>query len=150
MKIKTSRLEIIKGIITSSNISCQEDLLEALSGEGFALTQATLSRDLKQLKITKTLTDTGEYRYVLPFANYAKKSVSNRDQVISIDFSGQLAVVKTRPGYANGIASDIDQEVSDQILGTIAGDDTILLILREGVSKEDLLKNLSTFIKNIQ
>jgi len=59
-------------------------------------------------------------------------------------------VVKTRPGYANGIASDIDQEVSDQILGTIAGDDTILLILREGVSKEDLLKNLSTFIKNIQ
>ncbi|MBP6230933.1 MAG: ArgR family transcriptional regulator [Paludibacteraceae bacterium] len=149
MKTRNKRLEAIKKIISNSSISSQEELLEAILSMGFSVTQATLSRDLKQLKITKILTEGGIYEYVIPFTNYANKAASNNREIISIEFSGQLAVIKTRAGYANGIASDIDLQISELILGTIAGDDTILLIPKENVSRDEIRIAMRAFVSFI-
>lgn len=146
MKERNKRLEAIKEIIAHTTIGSQDSLLESLIDKGFNATQATLSRDLKQLKITKILTDDGIYKYVIPFTNYASKTIGNTREIISIDFSGQLAVIKTRAGYANGIASDIDQQLAELILGTIAGDDTILLIPKEGITRNTITTAIRSFM----
>lgn len=146
MKERNKRLEAIKEIIAHTTIGSQDNLLESLIDKGFNVTQATLSRDLKQLKITKILTDDGIYKYVIPFTNYANKTIGNTREIISIDFSGQLAVIKTRAGYANGIASDIDHQLAELILGTIAGDDTILLIPKEGITRNTITTAIRSFM----
>ena len=159
MKKKSERLQTIKEIILDNRIGNQEELLARLKEKGFDLTQATLSRDLKQLKIVKVPDNDGGYIYVMPESGGIAKLI--RDKVkphasapaggfISISFSGNLAVIKTRPGYACGIAYDIDTDaVSDDILGTIAGDDTILVILSDHTSKTAALNVLAQFIPAI-
>lgn len=159
MKKKSERLQTIKEIILDNRIGNQEELLARLKEKGFDLTQATLSRDLKQLKIVKVPDNDGGYIYVMPESGGIAKLI--RDKVkphasapaggfISISFSGNLAVIKTRPGYASGIAYDIDTDaVSDDILGTIAGDDIILVILSDHTSKTAALKVLAQFIPAI-
>ena len=156
MKTKRERLSIIERLVRSNIISNQEDLLNLLDKEGFNVTQATLSRDIKQLKIVKSPNTNGTYIYTIPETNIYTESRSREvDEFtsrgfVSIEFSDKLAVVKTRPGYAMGIASDIDDKASNIILGTIAGDDTILLIPREGVNRKEIIKALSLFIPNIK
>ena len=154
MKSKNSRLDAIKIIISSKEIGSQEELLQELSKEGFQLTQATLSRDLKQLKVAKAASMNGNYVYVLPNNTMYKRMTEQHSAsellmhtgFISIEFSSNLAVIKTRPGYAMGIASDIDTHAPHEILGTIAGDDTILIIPREGISRDKIVKALAHFI----
>ncbi len=154
MKIKAQRLATIKNIISSQNVSSQEELLILLEKEGFMTTQATLSRDLKYLKVAKVPhTDLG-YVYELP-QGLAKINEEVHDDfpvsgIDSIDFTGNLAVIKTRPGFANSIASVIDSHDPYEILGTIAGDDTILLINREGISKGHIIEVLSLFIPGLK
>ncbi len=158
MKTKNSRLDAIKMIISSKEIGSQEELLQELLKEGFQLTQATLSRDLKQLKVAKAASMNGNYVYVLPNNTMYRRvtdpnSVAGMlmsDGVRGVDFSGNLAVVRTRPGYASSVAYDIDIHNFDDILGTIAGDDTILLVLREGCSRASILNALSLIIPNVQ
>ena len=140
MKSKNSRLDAIKIIISSKEVGSQEELLQELAKEGFRLTQATLSRDLKQLKVAKAASMNGNYVYVLP----------NNTMFISIEFSANLAVIKTRPGYASSLAYDIDNRNFDEILGTIAGDDTIMLVIREGCTRAGVKNALSLIIPNIQ
>ncbi|HOH96048.1 MAG TPA: ArgR family transcriptional regulator, partial [Candidatus Enterocola sp.] len=95
MKNKTDRLNIIKEIVTENTIGSQEDLLKALIDRGFELTQATLSRDLKRLKISRSLTDDGKYRYNLPVNSYyGPKQTVKLIGVNSIEFSGSLAIMK--------------------------------------------------------
>ncbi|MBP5260314.1 MAG: hypothetical protein J6Z12_06795 [Paludibacteraceae bacterium] len=148
MKEKSSRLNTIREIVSRQKIGSQEELLTVLTEHGYSLTQATLSRDLKRLKITKTLDSTGAYQYKLsepPFLNGGGGEV----QIIganSLEFSGNIAVMKTRKGYASGIAAEIDDEGGDAILGTIAGDDTILIIPREGYSRAEITALLSNLI----
>lgn len=151
MKNKIDRLYIIKEVVTKQSIGNQDELLKILKNKGFELTQATLSRDLKRLKITKIPNDMGEYRYTLPTSSYAANK-HNETRIIgsnSLEFSGQLAVLKTRSGYAGGIAAEIDENASEAILGTIAGDDTILIIPREGFSREEITQILSSVIEKI-
>jgi transcriptional regulator of arginine metabolism len=151
MKKKTSRLDIIKMIISSQQVGSQEELLNILKKEGFELTQATLSRDLKQLKVAKAASVTGKYVYVLPNDIMYARNISNENAsdmlmssgFISIQFSGNLAVIKTKPGYASSMAYDIDNHNYAQIIGTIAGDDTMVLILKEGTQPEQIRKLLS-------
>ena len=158
MKNKVDRLQAIKEIIISYKISSQEDLLKQLTERGFNLTQATLSRDLKQLQIAKVAGKDGGYLYVMPETAGIDRLANAKNQqhyagpvsgFLSIEFSGQLAVIKTRPGYASGIAWDIDTHSAEEILGTIAGDDTILLILREGITRPQVLETLKTIIPSI-
>ena len=150
MKSKNSRLDAIKIIISSKEVGSQEELLQELAKEGFRLTQATLSRDLKQLK--------GNYVYVLPNNTMYKRMTEQHSAsemlmhngFISIEFSANLAVIKTRPGYASSLAYDIDNRNFDEILGTIAGDDTIMLVIREGCTRAGVKNALSLIIPNIQ
>ena len=158
MKVKNNRLEALRLIISSQQLGSQDELLNALQKEGFKLTQATLSRDLKQLKVAKASTLRGNYIYVLPNETMYKRvntasSIREMMQVpgfLSICFSGNIGVIKTRPGYASSIAFNIDNGNLPQILGTIAGDDTIFVVIKEGVSPEDVITSLSKVVPNIR
>ncbi|MEG1544974.1 MAG: ArgR family transcriptional regulator [Tannerellaceae bacterium] len=147
MRTKKERLEAICRIIETDIVSNQEELLQQLNANGFSITQATLSRDIKFLKVAKAHDELGNYSYRLSDTGNGMQAKQKQAKKQSdIEFSGNLAVVKTRPGYAMGIASDIDTQAPDEILGTIAGDDTILIIPREGYSRESIAKALSRFI----
>ena len=158
MKEKNSRLEALRLIISSQEMGSQEELLDALQREGFQLTQATLSRDLKQLKVAKAATMSGNYVYVLPNETMYKRvssptSLREMMQIpgfISINFSGNMGVIKTRPGYASAIAWNIDRSNIPQILGTIAGDDNIFIVIREGCSKQEVIDALGDVVPNLK
>ena len=158
MKEKNNRLEALRLIISSQQMGSQEELLNALQKEGFQLTQATLSRDLKQLKVAKAATMSGNYVYVLPNESMYKRvstpsSAREMMQIpgfISISYSGNMGVIKTRPGYASAIAWNIDRGDLPQILGTIAGDDNIFVVIKEGVSHREVTEALSKVIPNMK
>ena len=158
MKVKNNRLEALRLIISSQQLGSQEELLNALMREGYQLTQATLSRDLKQLKVAKASTLSGNYIYVLPNETMYKRvstasSLREMMQVpgfISINFSGNMGVIKTRPGYASAIAWNIDRSDIPQIMGTIAGDDTIFIVTREGSSHQEVIDALSVVVPNMK
>jgi transcriptional regulator of arginine metabolism len=122
------------------------------------LTQATLSRDLKQLKVAKAASMSGHYVYVLPNETmYKRVSTPNsiREMMkvpgfVSINFSGNMGIIKTRPGYASSIAWNIDNSDIPEILGTIAGDDTIFIVIKEGVSHQQVVEALSDFVPNMK
>jgi len=154
MKNKRSRLQVITEILRSSVVGSQEELLAILADRNLNVTQATLSRDLKVLKVSKTPLANGTYKYILPQVTKTVSPTGNlstftsHGAVISIEFSGHLAVMKTKPGYASAIAWDIDNKGASEILGTIAGDDTILVIPREGVSREAILQLMDLTFSN--
>ncbi len=148
MKNRKQRVENIVDLIRTQCVGSQEELARLLVDRGFKVTQATLSRDLKMLKTTKVPTDRGTYMYILPDSNTLKDKLLATGQIamnanyqsgfISIDFSGNIAVIKTRNGYAAGLAYDIDMSNSPDILGTIPGSDTIFAVVREGLTKEEM------------
>ena len=154
MRDKKSRLETLKMLISSKELGNQDEVLKELQREGFQLTQATLSRDLKQLKVAMN----GKYVYVLPNETMYKRVHSDstaRDMLespgfLSLDFTGNIGVVRTRRGFASLLAYNIDMVEIPSILGTIAGYNTILLILKEGANREDLIAELSEIIPDIK
>ncbi len=156
MKNKASRLNTILNIIESQSVKSQEELVKLLDKRGYQVTQATLSRDLKKLRVTKVATEKGDYIYILPNSNDIKDKMltvgqlpfpqNNNVGFVSLDFSGNIAVIKTRNGYAGGLAYDIDMSHPAEILGTIAGADTVFAVLKEGVTKEQALQVLQHFI----
>lgn len=149
MKNRSERLMAIRRLINSRNISSQEELLVLLESMGYNMTQATLSRDLKYLKVAK-MPDT-EKGYIYMLTENQVTSLADNDDFplkgfLSIDFAQGMAIMKTLPGHAGGIAYSLDAINSYEIAGTIAGDDTILIIPRDGVSKSDLVNLLKTRI----
>ena len=158
MKVKTNRLEALRLIISSQQLGSQDELLNALQKEGFKLTQATLSRDLKQLKVAKAASMSGNYVYVLPNETmYKRVSTPNsiREMMrvpgfISINFSGNMGIIRTRPGYASSRAWNIDNSDIPVILGTIAGDDTIFIVIKEGVKHQEVVEALSDVVPNMK
>ena len=158
MKVKNNRLEALRLIISSQQMGSQDELLAALQKEGFKLTQATLSRDLKQLKVAKAASMSGNYVYVLPNETMYKR-VSTPNSVremlkvpgfVSINFAGNIGVIKTRPGYASSIAWNIDNSDIPIILGTIAGDDTIFIAIKEGIKHQEVIEALSDVVPNMK
>ena len=158
MKVKNNRLEALRLIISSQQLGSQDELLTALQNEGFKLTQATLSRDLKQLKVAKAASMSGNYVYVLPNETmYKRVNTPNtiREMMkvpgfISVNFSGNIGIIKTRPGYASSIAWNIDNSDIPEILGTIAGDDTIFIVIKEGVKHQQVINALSDVVPNMK
>ena len=157
MSKKKNRLDAIKMIISSRDISSQEDLMNALNEDGFALTQATLSRDLKELKVAKASNPQGKYTYVLPNdVMYKRPSAHSASEMLmsngflSLQFSGNIAVIRTRTGYASSMAYDIDNRECPAILGTIAGDDTIMMVLHENASHDEVRAFLAQVIPYIK
>ena len=158
MKVKNNRLEALRLIISSQQLGSQDELLSALQKEGFKLTQATLSRDLKQLKVAKAASMSGNYVYVLPNETmYKRVSTPNsiREMMkvpgfVSINFSGNMGIIKTRPGYASSIAWNIDNSEIPEILGTIAGDDIIFIVIKEGIKHQEVIEALSDVVPNMR
>jgi transcriptional regulator of arginine metabolism len=139
------RQQAILDIIQSGPVYSQDELAVRLREEGISSTQATLSRDLKALRISKV---PGE-GYVVP-ARGRSLSSDFTSGILRIQFSGNLGVIRTRPGLANAVAVLIDNHMVFPVLGTIAGDDTILLILREGATSEDVLDALTSLFPEIK
>lgn len=157
MSSKTKRLLAIRKIISSSKISTQEELLTVLSEKGFDLTQATLSRDLKFLKVGKVADPQKGYCYFLPDASEgatnrlaASKDVFPVNGFLSLKFSNNLGVIKTKAGYASSIASLIDGNAPYEVLATVAGDDTILIIPVEGVGPHDIKNALIMIMPELE
>jgi len=144
-------------LISSKELCSQDEVLKALKKEGFTVTQATLSRDMKQLKVAKATNMSGKYFYVLPNETMYKRVSSPKRAAemlltsgfVSINFSGNMGVIKTRPGYASSIAYNIDNGGMEHILGSIAGDDTIFVALRQGTRYEDVVEELRNVIPDI-
>jgi transcriptional regulator of arginine metabolism len=152
MSTRTERLLIIREIISREQISNQEELLYALGKKGFSYTQATLSRDLKFLKVNKIADAEKGYIYELPDkpeSDIAAEKYAVQG-FISLQFSNKFGVIKTLPGYASTIAALIDRSKSFEILGTIAGDDTILVIPQESVSEQDIKNSLILIIPELK
>ncbi len=148
MRNKTKRLLAIRKLIESELISSQEELIFQLKGFGMETTQSTLSRDLKFMKVAKIPHKEKGYIYIIPenINEQKEEKISSiiTDAILSIDFSGNMAVIKTLPGYANAVTVLIDSENYFEILGTIAGEDTIFMVLREGVSRIELVEVLTS------
>lgn len=150
MKNRKDRIDLMVDLIRNECIGSQEELADRLAQEGFNVTQATLSRDLKMLKTTKVPTDRGTYIYILPDSNTLKDKLLAKGAAamspnfqggfISLQISGNMAVIKTRNGYAAGLAYDIDMSQSPEILGTIPGSDTIFAVLREDVTRDQAME----------
>ena len=139
------RQQAILEIIQAGPVYSQEELAARLREEGIASTQATLSRDLKALRISKV---PGE-GYVVP-SRSRTLSTDFSAGILRIQFSGHLGVIRTRPGLANAIAVLIDNHMVFPVIGTIAGDDTILVILREGSTSDDVLDALTPLFPEIK
>jgi len=139
------RQQAILEIIRSGPVYSQEELARRLKENGIPSTQATLSRDLNTLKISKI---PGE-GYVIPLRNQAP-TTDLSSGVLRIQFSGQLAVLKTRPGLASAVAALLDTQSLRPIIGTLAGDDTILLILRIDATQADVLDALTPIFPEIK
>ncbi len=154
MKNKTERLLAIKNIIGSKKISSQDELLNLLEDQGLNYTQATLSRDLKFLKVNKIADPEKGYIYELPDQHLNLTSDLAESHAaqgfVSIQFSNRLGVIKTMPGYASSIASLIDKSNPFEIVGTIAGDDTILIIPHENVTEKDVINTLVLIIPELK
>jgi len=143
MKDKDARLDCIKQIIRERRVDSQEALLEQMLSRGHRVTQATLSRDLKALKVGKVSDGKTGYSYTLP--GDTKYPATEKDYMkdvqrgfISYEFSHNICVINTLPGHANSVALAIDQIGLNEILGTIAGDDTIFLVLKEEADRENV------------
>ncbi len=146
MESKNKRLALITNIIQSENIDSQEELQRLLLARGCSVTQATLSRDLKLLKVFKRPTANGRYRYTLPVDAPQQpatvKQQASPDGFISIEFSGNLAVIKTVPAFAQPISQVIDDMHLPSIISTIAGNDTILVVIRSGFTAKNVAQSL--------
>ncbi|KAF1679690.1 transcriptional regulator ArgR [Bacillus mexicanus] len=124
----------IRDIITSNEIETQDELVDLLKQDGYKVTQATVSRDIKELHLVKVPTNNGTYKYSLPadqrFNPLSKLKRSLMDAFVKIDSASHMIVLKTMPGNAQAIGALMDNLDWDEIMGTICGDDTILIICR--------------------
>lgn len=151
------RIETLRYILTSQRMSGQGEILAELERHGFHVTQATLSRDLRRLKAIKMSIDEG-YVYVLPDNPLYERAGSPRSVpdylrpagFVSLKFSGNLAVMHTRPGYAGGMAMEIDTHGLSGIIGTIAGDDTILIIMDETTPRQVIIDQLAELFPGVK
>ena len=132
--MKSSRQNAIVEIIKRNNIETQEELLEKLEKIGYKVTQATVSRDIKEMKLVKITTDGVSYKYALPkdeTPDYSNKfRMILKETVVEVDHAGHLIVLKTMSGMGSAAAAAIDGIGWNEIVGTLAGDDTIFVLMR--------------------
>lgn len=141
--MKSRRHQLILSIIAEQAIETQEELVTALCAHGLQVTQATVSRDIKELRLAKVATADGRYRYAQPATAqgegaYEAEQRAQRafdEYVLSIDHAANLLIVKTLPGSAMVVAASIDALGLDGVLGTVAGDDSVLVVTRDATPK---------------
>jgi len=154
VKEKLARLNAVRKLIMKEKIKSQDTLLELLQKEGFAVTQATLSRDLKELKVSRVSDAMGSYFYALGEEHQETENTYAHDFLrgcISIEWSGNIVIVKTHSGHSDPVAVALDSFAFNEILGTIAGNDnTVAVFLREGYSGEDFMKHIKGTIPEFE
>ena len=149
---RTERLKLIRDLIKTKKIASQEELIEELSAIGCDVTQSTISRDIKQLNLVEVRNSLQEEYYALsskyqvdPQFNIGKIKFKFKENVLSVDLSNNIIVVKTNSGEAQGVAAVIDGSNFEEILGTVAGDDTIICV----VNSEDNAKKILKFFQQL-
>lgn len=149
--MKYTRHKKILGIIKNQEIETQEELSNELKKQGLNVTQATVSRDIKELRLIKILTKNGRYKYAT--LNGQDNILSDRlvkifkNSIISIDYAGNILVMKTLTGSAQAAAAAIDAVGLEEVIGTIAGDDTIFLAIRDIDKMEDIIEHFRGLIR---
>ena len=149
--MKSQRQAKILEIISNKNIETQEQLLAELQAEGFRGTQATISRDIKELRIVKELTSLGTYRYTTSSSDLgssfsARLNTIFRECVISFDYAQNIIVVRTLPGLASAAGSAIDVMNLNTIVGTLAGDDTVMIVMRDNNAADAFCGEIKSLI----
>ena len=134
--MKSQRQAKIMEIISTRNVETQEQLLDSLQKEGFHSTQATISRDIKELRIVKELTNLGTYRYTasandMPSSFSSKLNTIFRECVIGFDYAQNIIIIRTLPGLASAAGSAIDAMNMSVVVGSLAGDDTVMVVMRD-------------------
>jgi transcriptional regulator of arginine metabolism len=154
VKDRADRLRAVRQIIKDYRINSQEMLLDHLRDRGFTVTQATLSRDLKVLKVGKVSEGSNGYYYTLPTEEELRESQRNYAQdlkrgFLSMEFSGNLAIVRTLTGHADTVGIALDNIGIKEIIGTVAGDDTVLVVYRENAHPEDVRTQLRDLVPEL-
>ena len=149
--MKSNRQNLILSLISKQEIETQNQLLEALQRCGVKTTQATLSRDIKELHLIKTLSAEGKYRYSAPTAEEQPRYDDRlrkifRESVTSYAAAQNLVVLKTLPGLASGAASTLDGMDYPDLVGTLAGDDTVLLVMQNNMAAEALCEEIEKML----
>ncbi|HHV72471.1 MAG TPA: arginine repressor [Clostridia bacterium] len=149
--MKSKRHSLILEIIKSKDIETQEELTAELEKRGINVTQATVSRDIKELRLIKVPTEANRYKYALPeeqvsAAIYEKMSRVIKESVINIDASENIIVIKTLTGSAQGVAAGIDSIKWPEVIGTVAGDDTIFLVIKPKDAVQSVMEKLRLLI----
>ncbi len=155
MRERQRRLKAIKQVIRTHAVDSQEQILQFLADDGFRITQATLSRDLKLLGVVKLFDQSGGYLYTMPTEEMRRERQQSYVEdfergYVSIAFSGSLVVVRTLNGHADSVAIALDNLSIDAVLGTVAGDDTVFVALREDVSQETFLELLRERVPELE
>ena len=150
--MKSDRQTRILELISQKDIETQDTLTQILKDEGFKVTQATVSRDLRDLKLTKELTAAGTYRYVVAAQRSARAGnvkIHNAmaDSILSVDYSMNNIVIKTYPGLADAVAASFDSLHIETVLGCVAGDDTIIVITRSSEASADIAAKIKELMK---
>ena len=153
-RLKAQRQAKIMEIISTINVETQEQLLQELQAAGFRSTQATISRDIKELRIVKELSALGTYRYTVatkevPTTFSTRINTIFRECVTRYDYAQNIVVIHTLPGLAGAAASAIDTMNMSVVVGTLAGDDTVMVILRDNNSAAVFCGEISKTSKNI-
>ena len=143
--------EILK-IVQTQDVETQEQLLEELKARGFSTTQATISRDIKELRLVKELTGSGSYRYALSERKTSAASDTRlrnifKEGVISVDVAQNIVVVRTMPGLASAACSALDNMDIEGVVGTLAGDDTGILIMRDNSLAQQFSSEVHKLLK---
>ena len=149
--MKNKRQRLIKEVIAEQEIETQEEITAILKEKGISVTQATVSRDIKELGLVKVLGANNNYKYALSNEQSSGFSIHRlnrvfKDNVVSMDFSENLIVISTLPGGAPSVALGIDSAGWSEIIGTIAGDDTILVIVKPKELVPNVLDKFQTFL----
>lgn len=150
--MKIDRQRAIINIITSLQIFTQEELGKVLADRGYAVTQATISRDIKELGLVKVPSEDNRYRYALPKDGKGANPLTRlhkvfQDSVIAVDYSENIIVIRTLIGNAHAVAACLDYWEWEEILGTVAGDDTILVVVKSKEAVKQLHRKLTNLLK---
>jgi transcriptional regulator of arginine metabolism len=138
-------------IISTTNVETQEQLLQELQDAGFSSTQATISRDIKELRIVKELTNLGSYRYTASAGETAgsfsaRLNTIFRECVTSVDYAQNIIIIRTLPGLASAAASAIDAMGMNKVVGSLAGDDTVMVVMRDNNAAAAFCGEINTLI----
>lgn len=146
--MKNRRQRRILEIVSNETIGTQKELAERLQQEGFEITQATISRDIKELLLVKVNIGGDRYKYVIaqetPVTD-AKLRMVLREFILSYDYSENLLILNTAPGNANTVASAIDRARWPQVIGTLAGDDTVMLVIKPKEAVQEVVEKIEDY-----